>query len=97
MPVVLLSIFVSFLPRRYRGHWLGDGNLDVSRGALLSSVVQFVGCCAAMWALYPAFIHQRFEQASALAAASHPGTSSWKGSPSLPTASLLHWSTCFGP
>ena len=47
MPVVLLSIFVSLLPRRYRGHWLGDGNLDVRRGAILSSVLQFVGCCAA--------------------------------------------------
>lgn len=73
MPVVLLSIFATLLPRRYRGHWLGDGNLDVRRGAVLSSVVQFVGCCAAMWALYPAFIHQRFVQASALAAAGHPG------------------------
>ena len=73
MPVVLLSIFVSLLPRRYRGHWLGDGNLDVRRGSVLSSVVQFAGCCAAMWALYPSFIQQRLAQASALAAASHPG------------------------
>jgi hypothetical protein len=73
MPVVLFSIFASVLPRRYRGHWLGDGNLDVRRGAMLSSVVQFVGCCAAMWALYPAFISQRLAQAAALAAASHPG------------------------
>jgi hypothetical protein len=73
MPVVLLSIFASLLPRRYRGHWLGDGNLDVRRGAILSSAVQFVGCCAAMWALYPAFIHQRLAQATAAAAASHPG------------------------
>jgi hypothetical protein len=73
MLVVLLSIFASVLPRRYRGHWLGDANLDVRRGAILSSVAQFVGCCAAIWALYPGFIRQRFEQASALAAASHPG------------------------
>ena len=73
MPVVLLSIFVSLLPRRYRGHWLGDGNLDVRRGAILSSVLQFVGCCAAVWALYPAFIRQRFAQATAVAAAGHPG------------------------
>jgi hypothetical protein len=73
MPVVLLSIFATLLPRRYRGHWLGDGNLDVRRGAVLSSVVQFVGCCAAMWALYPVFIRERLAQASALAAAGHPG------------------------
>jgi len=73
MSVVLLSIFASVLPRRYRGHWLGDGNLDVRRGAMVSSVVQFAGCCAAMWTLYPAFIRHRLAQAAALAAASHPG------------------------
>ncbi len=73
MPVMLLSIFVSLLPSRYRGHWLGDGNLDLRRGAILSAVVQFVACCAAMWALYPAFIRERFGEASAVVAATHPG------------------------
>ena len=80
MTVVLLSVFVSLLPRRYRGHWLGDGNLDVRRGAILSSVLQFVGCCTAVWALYPAFIGQRFAQASAAAEAGHPGDTLIAGS-----------------
>lgn len=79
MPVILLSIFVSLLPRRYRGYWFGDGNLDLRRGAILSSILQFVGCCAAMWALYPAFIRERFGEASAAAAASHPGDKAMEG------------------
>ncbi|MGZ4835972.1 MAG: hypothetical protein ACXVZZ_10060 [Terriglobales bacterium] len=73
MPVVLLSIFASLLPSRYRGHWLGDGDMDVRRGAILSAVLQFVGCCIAIWALYPGFIQQRMAEASAVAAAGHPG------------------------
>jgi hypothetical protein len=73
MPVVLLSIFVSLLPRRYRGYWLGDGNVDVYQGAILSSAVQFVAGCTALWARYPGFFRQRMAEASAAAAASHPG------------------------
>ena len=73
MPVILLSIFVSLLPRRYRGYWLGDGNVDVCKGAILSSVVEFVAPCAVLWARYPGFFRQRMAEASAAAAASHPG------------------------
>ncbi len=71
MPVTLLSIFVSLLPQRYRGYWLGDGNLDVRRGAILSAVLQFVLACAAMWALYPAFVRSRYADLSA-SMAGHP-------------------------
>ena len=67
MPVILLSIFVSLLPARWRGYWLGDANLDVRRGAILSASVQFVGCCAAIWARYPAFLRASFGQVSAAA------------------------------
>src|ERR1043165_1850839 len=73
MSVVLLSILVSLLPSRYRGHWLGDGNLDVRRGAILSAILQFFACCIALWAFYPAFIQARLEEASRVAAAAHPG------------------------
>ncbi len=62
MPVVLLSIFVSLLPQRYRGHYLADANIDVKRGAILSASLQFVLCCAAMWALYPGFVRHHYAE-----------------------------------
>ncbi|MBZ5568210.1 MAG: hypothetical protein LAN64_10220 [Acidobacteriia bacterium] len=69
MPVALLSILVSLLPRRYRGYELGDGNLDVRRGAIFSSSLQFVLCCAALWARYPAFLRARLAEAAAVTGA----------------------------
>ena len=75
MPVMFLSILVSLLPARWRGHWLGDGNLDIRRGAILSASVQIVAFLGSIWALYPAFIRQRLAEADALAR-SHYGTDS---------------------
>ncbi len=74
MPVVLLSIFVSLLPQRYRGHYLADANIDVKRGAILSGAVQFVACGALIWALYPAFSRQHIAELSAsITASGHAG------------------------
>jgi hypothetical protein len=69
MWVTLLSILVSLLPRRYRGYELGDGNLDVQRGAIFSGSLQFVLCCAALWARYPAFLRARLAEAAAATSA----------------------------
>lgn len=75
MPLMFLSIVVSLLPARWRGHWLGDGNIDIRRGAILSASVQIVVFLGSIWALYPAFIRQRLAEADALAR-SHYGNDS---------------------
>ena len=56
---VLLSIVVSLLPERYRRRWFADHDVDVKRGATVSSILQFGGGIAAFVAGYPLYIWHR--------------------------------------
>lgn len=73
MLVMLLSIVVSVLPRRYRGAFLGDANVDVQRGSILSGIAQIVVPGLVLWLRYPAFIHQLMADAAATVAAHTAG------------------------
>ena len=73
MFVTLLSIFVSLIPSRYRGYWLGDGNVDVTRGAIISGAFQMVVAGFLMWWRYPAFLAAREQMAIATIRASNDG------------------------
>lgn len=67
MLIKFLAIFATLLPARYRGYWLGDANLDLRHGAILSSALQFVVCGAVLWIRYPAFLAARVAEMAALA------------------------------
>ncbi len=70
---MLVSIIVSMVPRRYRGTWFADHDVDVRRGAILSGIVEFVVPSAMLWLRYSSFIHMRMAEAAAKVAARTAG------------------------
>jgi hypothetical protein len=70
---MLASVVVSVVPQRYRRRWFGDDDLDVKRGAIISGVVQIVGCGLVLWLRYPPFLRQRQQMADAILRASGGG------------------------
>jgi hypothetical protein len=65
MLVKLFGIFATLLPARYRGQFLGDGNLDLRHGAIISAISQFVLCGVLLWLRYPVFLRARVAEAVA--------------------------------
>lgn len=67
MLALLLSVFVSLVPRRYRRRFLDDPEVSMKRGALLSGIVELVLCAFLLWWRYPRFFAARMEEAHAAA------------------------------
>ncbi len=64
----LLSVVFSVVPARYRRRFLVDPDLNVQRGALVSGVVETVGCALALWLRYPPYVQGRMAEAGAAVA-----------------------------
>jgi hypothetical protein len=56
---MLLSVVVSLVPMRYRKRWFHDCDVDLHRGAVLSSILQFVGSGVLLAAGYPVYLIHR--------------------------------------
>ncbi|HZQ91202.1 MAG TPA: hypothetical protein VFA60_05365 [Terriglobales bacterium] len=66
---LLISIFASLLPLRWRRSWLGDQEVGMKRGAIFSGVLELVGSGLTLWFRYPTFIHGMMAEAGAQVAA----------------------------
>ena len=64
----LLSVVFSVVPPRYRGRFLADPDLNVQRGALVSGILETVGCALLLWLRYPPYLQRRMAEAAAAVA-----------------------------
>ncbi len=56
---LIISAFLSLLPRHWRGSWSWRFQVDVVRGALISGLLEFAGCLAAYNTRYLLFFDRR--------------------------------------
>jgi hypothetical protein len=59
MSLMIISIVASLLPQRYRARLISDHDVNVRRGAMLSGMLQMLGCLAVAIVRYIFFLQQR--------------------------------------
>src|SRR5437016_6650084 len=97
MLVMVFSIVASLMPRRYRGAWLGDANINVQRGSIISGALQIVIPGLTLWLRYPAYIHKLMADAAAVVAA-RPGADKFSaGMSDFSIGFLGVWAYIFQP